>query len=482
VTRQLLIENLLIGLAGCASGLVLAAVVHRALPSVLPADFPRIDDVGMNGTVLTFAVVVSVVVSISFGLLPALRARRVNLAASLSEDGSASVGAGRTRTAAARLLIMAGQVAVACVLLVGASLLARSFIALLNADRGFDPANVLTARLQLPGFAYPPERRVELVDAILERLRGVPGVTAATYTDGPPLGVFGGTAFWVNDRQVQAASRTVIPGYFAAMGMRFAGGRDFTAEDISASRPVFIVNRSFARQYLGANPVGERVRGWARDKYPFWEIIGVVEDVRHRGVTEPLEPEIYRYRAADDRRTSTAPTFIVRTSADPAALVPTLRALARQQDASLVFDSILTMEDRVLTTLARPRLYAALLGGFAGVALVIAAVGLFGVLSYTVAQRSRELAVRMALGARQIDIVRLVLRQGLIVTAGGLLVGLTGSVLMSRSLGALLYGVTAHDAVTYVTVPVILLAMASAACLVPAHRAATLDPLKVLKT
>ena len=481
VTRQLLIENLLIGLAGCAAGLVLSGLIHGILPSVLPADFPRLDAVRMSGTVLAFAVFISVTVSLALGVLPALRAGRLNLVASLSEDGTAPIGAGRTRTAGARMLIMVGQVAVACVLLVGASLLGRSFLALVTADRGFDPANILTARLQLPGFAYAPERRVELVDAILERVRAVPGVTAATYSDGPPLGVFGGTAFWVNDRQVQSASRTVVPGYFSAMGMRFVGGRDFTDEDIATARPVFIVNRTFARQFLSETPVGERVRGWARDKYPYWEIIGVVEDVRHRGLTEPREPEIYRYRSSDERRTSTAPVFIVRTAGDPRTLIPTLRALARQQDASLMFDSVMTMEERLLTTLARPRLYATLLGGFAAVALAIAAVGLFGVLSYTVAQRSREIAVRMALGARQADIVRLVLGQGLVVTAGGLAVGLLISVLLTRSLTTLLYGVTAHDAVTFVSVPAILIVIAAAACLVPARRAATLDPLKVLK-
>lgn len=483
VTRQLLVENVLLGLAGGGAGLLLASVLHRVIPSVLPADFPRIEDVGMDRAVVIFAALVSILSSVFFGLTPALRARRVNLVESLSEDGTSPVGAGtRTRTARVRMLIMAGQVAVACVLLVGASLLGRSFLALINADRGFDPANTLTARLQMPAFAYSPERRAELVDAILERLRGVPGVTAASYSDGAPLGVSGGSSFWIDDRQVQAASRTVTPGYFAAMGMRFVGGRDFTNEDITSARPVFIVNRTFARMYLGEQPVGQRVRGWVRDKYPHWEVIAVVEDVRHRGVTEPLEPEIYRYRPAAEKRASTAPTLIVRTAGDPTALVPTLRAIARQQDESLLFDSVLTMEDRVLTSLARPRLYASLLGAFAVAALLIAGVGLFGVLSYSVARRSREIAVRMALGAGRADIVRMVVGQGLLVTGAGVAAGLIGSALMTGSIAALLFGVTPHDPVTYVTVPAILVAIAAAACLVPARRAATLDPLKVLKS
>jgi hypothetical protein len=265
------------------------------------------------------------------------------------------------------------------------------------------------------------------------------------------------------------------------MGMRLAG-RDFTAEDIATDRPVFIVNRSFARQYLGNTPAGQRVRGWVREERGYWEIIGVVDDVRHRGVTEPAEPEVYRYRARDGRRVPSAPVLIVRTNGDPASLAPTLRAIVRQEDPSVVVDSVMTMEDRLLTGLARPRLYAVLLAGFAGLALVIAAVGLFGVMSYTVAQRSRELAVRSALGARRSDIVRLVLREGLALTVVGLTAGLLLSAWLTRTIAALLYGVSEHDLLTYAAVPAVLLLAAAIACIVPARRASRLDPLQVLKT
>jgi putative ABC transport system permease protein len=481
VIRQLLVESLLLSSAGGAVGLLLATLIHRALPTLLPAGFPRTGDIDVNAMVVLFALTVSMLAGILSGLIPALRVRRLNLVESLSEDGQAAVGPGnRSGVVLARRAIMIGQVAIACVLLVGASLLGRSFLQLVRADRGFDPSNVLTARVQMPAFAFAAERRMQIVEEVTARLREVPGVKAVTVSDGPPLGIYGGTAFMIDDRQAQASSRTVTPGYFAAMGMRLEG-RDFTDEDVATSRPVFIANRTFARQYLGPTPVGQRVRGWVREQRGTWEIIGVVDDVRHRGVTEPPEPEVYRCREKDDRSMSPAPTFIVRTAGEPGSLAPTLRAIVRGQDSALVVDSVMTMEERVLSGLAQPRLYAVLLGGFGGLALLVAGVGLFGVLSYNVAQRSREIALRSALGARPADIAGLVLRQGLGVTAAGSAAGILASSFLMRSLTTFFYGVTPHDPATFVAVPLLLLLVATLACFVPARRAVTLDPLQVLK-
>jgi putative ABC transport system permease protein len=481
VTRQLLVENLLLGLSGGAAGLALAIALHRALPTLLPADFPRIQDLSLDAIVIAFAAAVSVAASLAVGLAPAWSTRRLNLTESLSEDGAAPAGAGwRSRPARARMTIMAGQVAIACLLLVGASLLGRSFLALVDADRGFDPSSTLTARLQLPGFALPTERRAAIVDAILDRVRAMPGVRAASYSDVPVLGTFGGAALTIDDKRVQASTRTVTPGYFAAMGIPLVGGRDFSDDDVTTGRPVFVVSRTFAREFLAAQPVGQYVRTGLFDGTERAEVIGVVEDVRHGGATEPAGPMIYFYRSSP-RIEATSPTLIVRTAGDPLALVPTLRGLAKQEDASLVFDSIRTLEDTVMTTLARPRLYAALIAAFAAFALVIAAVGLLGVLSYAVSQRSRELAVRSALGARPPDLVRLVLRQGLVIVGIGIAAGLLAAAALSQSLASLLYGLTTRDPVTYMTVPAILLAVGAVACLAPALRAARTDPLRVLK-
>jgi predicted permease len=480
VTRQLLVENLLLGLCGGAAGLALAFAAHRVLPSLLPADFPRLPDLTLGGPVLAFAAGVSLLGGLALGLAPARAARRLNLLESLAEDGAAPVGSRwRSRPARVRLTMMAGQVAIACVLLIGASLLGRSFLALVGADRGFDPSGTLTARLQMPGFAFPPERRAEILETVLERLGAIGGVTAASYSDGPVIGTFGGAAMTIDGRQIQASTRTVLPGYFAAMGIRFVGGRDFSREDVASTRPVFIVNRTFAREYLGPEPIGQRVRSGYFEHAEHVEIIGIVEDVLHEGVTQPAGPQLYFYRAA--ARVSAAPTLIVRTEGDPLALVPTLRAIVREQDATLVLDSVMTLEDRVVTTVARPRLYAALIAAFAGFALVIAAVGLLGVLSYTVAQRARELAVRSALGARPAQLVGLVLRQGLVIAAAGIVLGLVAASALVQLIATMLHGVTTRDPVTYVGVPVILLVVALVACAVPAVRAARVDPLGVLK-
>ena len=491
LARQLLVENVLLGLLGGLLGLAAAFWLHRALPSILPPDFPRVDDVHLDLRVAAFAIVVSVAASVLFGLLPALHARRINVVESLTEDGLAPIGAGaRTRTARARALIMAGQVAVASVLLVGASLLIRSFTALMRADLGYDAANVLTTRVPMPDSTFTPARRAQILDNVLDRLHATPGVTAAGMTSILPLGISealmafrlppsGGATEPV---AVQSAVRTVSPEYFAALGMRRVEGRLLTAADTRTSLPVVVVNRSFVQRYLNGQALGRKLPTAMEEGKPEWEIAGVVDDVRMRSATDPPQPEIFvSYRQLNVGVRMSEPILVVRSEDDPTAMVSTIRALVREQDSRIALDAIGTMEQRLLGNLARPRLYAILLGGFAGFALLIAAVGLFGVLSYSVAQRSREIAVRSALGARPADNMRLVLRQGIAVTGVGLVAGLAASAALTRAMAGFLYGVTRWDAVTYVVVPLVLLGVATVACLVPAWRAARLDPLKVLK-
>jgi putative ABC transport system permease protein len=494
VMRQLLTESLLLGLLGGGAGLLLALALQRSIPTILPADFPRADAVSMDTTVVLFAIVASLVTSVLFGLFPALRARDVNLVQSLTEDGTAPVGGGsRSRTAQARAAIMAAQVAIACVLLVGASLLGRSFLTLLNTDRGYDPSGLLTARLSLPSSLYSPERRYAIVDQVLARLSTLPTVTHAAFTSELPLTAGGSTsAFTFPSRtapggtvSVQASPRIVSPRAFPAMGMRLIAGRDFADADTATSLPVAIVNRAFAHQYLADNAIGEQLPmgvGY-QDADLKATIVGVVDDVRYLGAARITQPEMYySYRQFGGKVVVPVVTLLVRTSADPNALSTAVRAAVREADPGLVPDAVTTMEARLLTTLARPRLYAILLGGYATLGLLIAAVGLFGVLSYTVAQRTRELAVRAALGAQPGDIIRLVLRQTLGMTAAGLAAGLLVSLVLSRSTGALLYGITPYDTFTFVAVPVVLGLAAIAACVGPALRAARLDPLRALRS
>ncbi len=493
LARQLVVENLLIGLAGGGAGLASAWWLHRLMPSLLPADFPRVGDLNMSTTVVLFAVFASVIASTVCGLLPALYARRLRLVESLAEEGATAVGAGgRSHTIRARMFIMAAQVAVACMLLVGASLLARSFVALLSADRGYNPSGVLTARLSLPEPLYTPERRFGILSEILDRLAAAPGVVRASFTSEMPLTAGGSTAALTMTSPspdggiitVQASPRVVSPGYFHTMGMRILQGRGFEDSDVQTSPPVAIVNRTFARRYLGNDalratlPMGVGYQDADRNA----TIVGVVDDVRYLSPSDVTQPEIYySYLQLNRRLVTPVLNLLLHTSGNPADSVSTIRTVLREVDGNLVPDSIFTMEERLLRGLARPRLYAILLGGFAVFALIVAGVGLFGVLSYVVAQRSRELAVRTALGARQIDIVKDVLRQGMAVAGLGLAAGLIGSFALTRSIAAMLYGITAHDAITYLVVPVILLLVALIACLAPALRAARVDPIRLLK-
>ncbi len=274
LARQLLVENVLLGLMGGAVGIAAAFWMDRALPSLLPPDFPRAADVALDPWVLAFAVLVSAVASMAFGLLPALHARRLNLVESLTEDSLAPVGGGsRSKTARARTLIMAGQVAVASVLLIGASLLIRSFVALLHADRGYDVSNVLTARVPTPEPAYSDERRAAIVRGVLERLRGTAGVTQAAFTTVLPLtGAESLLAFTLppagsgGERvPVNAALRTVSPGYFSVMGIRLLDGRLLNDRDTAESLPVVVVNRTFALRYFGGRAIGRASRRcWRR--------------------------------------------------------------------------------------------------------------------------------------------------------------------------------------------------------------------------
>jgi putative ABC transport system permease protein len=500
IVRQLLIESAIVGLCGGAGGVVLAGVVQRVLPWLLPDGFPRLDAVALDLRALSFALGVSVLASVACGLLPAWHTRRLDLVETLSEDGAASIsGVRRSPAARTRALIMVGQVAIACLLLVGATLLTRSFVAMVRADRGYDPVNVLTARLPLPP-GYPAEQRGQLLETIVERLRAVPGVTHAAYSSGLPLVSTGGfSAFNMRsprnpdvEVEIQATQHLVSPDYFAAMRLRVVEGRTLSDADTAATPPAIVVNRTFARQYLGDHPIGVRIpqRGPRAGGVRFTaenaesEIVGVVDDMRQGSVEAPLQPEIFTSlkQILPSSLRNFDPILVVRTTADPTMYMSTLRSLVHEQAPTLALDSVMTMEDRVMSSLEKPRLYAVVLGWFGMFAVLVAGVGLFGVLSFSVAQRTREIGVRSALGAQAHDIVALVLRPALWIVGIGVLVGLAAGAAGVRLLSAFLYGISAYDALTFVAVPIVIVAIAAIACLVPARRAAKVDPLTALRT
>ncbi len=492
IYRQVLIENLILGLAGGAIGVVVAWALHRSLPALLPAAFPRTDDLALGLGVIALALLLAVVASAACTLVLAIGLRHLDPRAALAEDGGGSAGAmPGSPIGRARRFIMVAQVAIACVLLVGASLLGRSFVELLDADRGFDPSRVLGAYLEMPAPAFTAERRTAVLDEILERFDAVPQTRGAAFSTESPIFPGGASAsFDMTSPEgeqviVQAALRIVSPGYFAALGLPIVSGRGLEESDTATAMPVVVANETFARRYPG-EALGARVPSFSgRSSQAEAVIVGIAADVRY--IASPTEslPELYfsyRQLPASLAASTTNVTLLVRTGSDPGPLATLIRSVVRDVDANLVAEGVMTLDDQlVATNLALPRLYAFLLGGFATLALLVAGVGLFGVLSYVVAQRTRELGIRSALGARPQDLVGLVLRQGLGTTIVGLAIGLAAAGVLMRFVATLLYGISAADLPTYLGVPALLLVVAAAACIVPAQRAARLDPLRALR-
>lgn len=489
--RQLFVESAVIATAGGLCGLAFTAILIRVLPRLLPPDFPRVDDIDLNLSVLTAVVGVTVVSAVACAAFPALSTARTSLTSALTEESAASApGSWHSRSARLRTVIVGAQVAVACVLLVGATLLVRSFVTLMHADRGYDPTNVLTARVDLPRRYTGPDRAA-FSDAVIERMRGTPGTLHAAAGNALPfVSLGGGFAFELKSPvhpgmtvKAQAITRIVSPEYFAAMGVRLIAGRLLLSSDTATARPVVVVNRSFASRYLGSRPVGMQIPMPSGEERPDAYVVGVVADMRQGEVTDAPAAEVFASYQQLSERLADAPTmFVLRTADDPTKHIATLRDAIRQQDPLVAVDSIVTMNERLATSLAKPRLYAVLLGAFAVAALVIAAVGLFGVLSYSVAQRSREIAIRTALGAQTADITRLVLRSAMAIAMVGVMIGLSLAYQLTRFLSSLLYGVGPSDGSTYLAVFGGVAVVIGVACIVPARRAASIDLLRALRT
>jgi putative ABC transport system permease protein len=485
--RQTLTENIVFGLLGGVAGTALAAAMHQALPLVLPSNFPRVTEIGFDIRVQAFAILVSVVVGIGCGLLPAWNVARANVVTGLVEDSLAPVGGGlRSATARVRAAIMTGQVAIASILLIASVLLCRSFLQMLHADVGYDPTNVLTATVILPSGDFSPQRRAQVVDEISSRLRTLPGVTKAAYTTATPFSsviALSSLSLRKQDgstQQIQTGIKGVSPGYFAALGQRVLEGREFADGDAGAGATIVIVNREFSRRFLEGRALGWTVPDDDNPKI-VRRIIGVVDDTVRQSVTDTPEPEIFGLAEQQSLRADQI-SLVVRTDGDPRASIRSVSRAVQTVASDAVVEGVMTMEDKVAMTLSRPRLYAVLLTTFAMFALTIAGIGLFGVLSYTVALRAREIGVRSALGARAVDIVGLVLKQSMAIALTGVGVGLVASMWLTRALQGLLFGVTSHDVVTFAGVAVLLLVVTTIATIVPARRAATLDPIKALRS
>ncbi len=489
LARQMVIEGGLLGLVGGLAGVGLALVLHRVLPSLMPAGFPRLTDIQLDAALVAGALLVSLAAGMAFSLLPALQARRLDLVRALADGGQAPVG-GNRRSAVGfmRSAVVVSQVVATTVLLVGAVLFARSFTARWAIDRGYDPAHVLTARLVMPDHAFTPETRADASRMVLARLSLLDGVTSAGLATILPLSnheALRGFELPPQDGigqpvQAQAAVRIVTPGFFPAIGARLVAGRFLQEADTHGAPPALVVNEAFVRAYLPNGAAGAKIPTGDGDAQQ--EIVGVIADMHPRVAGEPPRPEMFQPLSQTVAGLGfQEPSVVLRATGDPNRLAPALGAIVDDIHAAISIESVMSMEARLRAGLGEPRLYSLLVGSFAVLALAIAGAGLFGVVSYSVAARTRELGVRAALGATPGGLVRLVLRQGLGLTVVGVLVGLAIAAAGASFVSGLIYGVGARDPVNFIGVAAALFVLAVVACVVPARRASRVDPLRALR-
>jgi putative ABC transport system permease protein len=491
LVRASLAESAALALAGSIIGLILAWLAVPAIAATAPAGLARVSDAAVDGRVLGFAVLIAVLASLMAGLVPALHGARIQPSAALS-DGGRSNTVGRCRHTARRGIVVA-QVALAVVLVAGAGLTLRSFWNLTRIDPGFEASKVLTMRLSANTAFYPDAPSVlGFQDELLRRVRAVPGVEGAGLIRLLPIDTdMGDTCIIVEGythpvgecapAEWQAAS----PGYFEAMGQRVVHGRGFSDVDRPDAALAIIVNQEFARRYFDDGvALGRRVRFGFHPGILWHTIVGVVADARHNGLTGEIKPAFYRPHAQWQVPTGAAlrsVSLVIRTAGDPRGLVTPVRDVVRSLDARVPLSRVQTMDEVLGAAVAQPRFTLQLLAAFAGLALLLAVIGVYGVVSYAVAARRRELGIRVALGAARRDVVGLALRQGIRPAALGVGLGLAGAVAGTRVLSGLLYDVATTDAATYAAVAVLCAGAALTACWLPARRAARIDPMEALR-
>lgn len=482
LVQQLLIESLALTTVGGALGLLLGSWASRALV-ILAADavaFGQLADARLDGRVFVFTAVLSLLTAIAFGLIPAWQATRFDMQAALKRQGRGADGRREQRLRAALVI---GEVALAVVLLVGAGLLIRTFSHLLQVKLGFQPDNVLTMRMLITG---EPARRSNLVESVLDRVEMLPDVRAVGTIQFLPLGGFTndgpfrfvGRAQPADPKNMESDVSTVSRGYFAAMGIPVLRGRPFNRQDQLASPRVALVNQSFVHKYSpNKDLIGQVIIGdWANPKPT--EIVGVVGDVRHNGLTADPRPTVF---LAQSQVPGYITHVIVRTAAEPERVAGAIRRAITEVDPNQPVTDVQMMQQYVAALLARPLLYAVLLGTFASLALLLAAVGLYGLMAYLVSQRTHEIGIRMALGARRSDVFRSVFQRGLLLTAVGLTGGVGAALVAQRLVSTLLFGVTGTDPMTYGAAAAVFGLVILAAASGPAWRAARLDPMRALR-
>jgi len=480
VFQQLLVEALVLAAAGGGLGLLLAKVALTTGATLLGRQIPRVDELSIDTRVLLFAVAASLVTGILSGSLPALRAGRTDLNETLKEGGRSDSAVG-VRT---RRLLIAGEVALSVVLLAGAGVMLRSLVALRSVDAGFDPRNVLTMRVSLPERRYDtPQKFLSFFEAALPRIRALPGVTVAGGIDDLPLLsgsvqpiVLEGHAELLPRDQPTVEVRKVTPDYMKAMGIAIVRGRDVAASDSEA----MLISRAAAKLLWGdADPIGKRVTLPLESRTTLKEVVGIVGDVKQEELSGPSAPTVYEFTRSQHFGSV---TLVMRTAVPPTTVAKAAADVIHSLDPEQPVEDVRTMNEVVDETLTSQRFSAMLLAVFAAVALALASVGIYSVLSYIVRGRSREIGIRTALGARTVDVVRMVIVEGMTPTLAGIAVGVVAALAAGRLVEKLLFGVSAHDPLTLSAVAAGLALVALAASLIPAWRASRVDPLTVLRT
>jgi putative ABC transport system permease protein len=491
VVRLLLTESVVLAVLGGAVGLLLAGWSLDLLITLKPANLPRLAEIGINRTVFLFTFAISVVTGIVFGLVPAFQASKPDLNEGLKESGrGATGGPGRHRV---RTFLVVSEVALSLVLLVGAGLMMRSFARLLAVDPGFKADHVLTAFVSLPVSKYPTrQEQAAFFERLIERLRNLPGVSSAGLVTDIPL--FGGSSTGVEidgrpaplpGQRPMTDYRMISPDYFTAMGVGLIQGRAFSRYDTEDAPGVVIINQTMAARFFpGESPIGKRI-GLSGNPRDWREIVGVAGDVRNYGVDADVKPEVYvpffqnapGYLAG----VASAMNVMVRSTNAPSALTNALLQQVQALDKDQPVSEIRTMESYLSESMAQRRFNMLLLAVFGALALVLAAVGIYGVIAYTVTQRTHEMGIRIALGARGGDILWLIFASAMLTTVSGIVLGLAAALALTRLLGSLLYQVTATDPLVFASITLLLLVVAIVATYIPARRAMKVDPITALR-
>jgi putative ABC transport system permease protein len=487
IMRQVLVESIGLALCGGIGGVVLSVLLLKTMLQFVPQNLPRLDMVSVDAVVLAFAAVASIITGILFGALPAWRMSRLDPALALRE-GARNVTSGKSQHRLHSILVVA-ETAIGLILLVGAGLLIRSFMRVLTVDPGFNPHQLVTGDLGLPETQYPDLKKAQFYDQLLPRLAAMPDVKSVAA--GYPLPLARGNigiGFSIEGRPVAkgdqpSAPVTIItPNFFHTLGMPLIAGRDFLPTDDSKAPSVVIVNQAFARKYFpGENAMGKRIKPGLGDGITndvMREIVGVVGDVKRKGLAAEMPAQMY---LPFKQALVLDPTVVIRSEGDPLAAVAPLRSEVAQIDGNVPLYHVSTLDDYVSLSAAHPRFQTILISFFAAIALLLSAIGLYAVLSYMVAQRTHELGLRLALGAQRDNVLGLVLRRGMVLALSGLAIGFVASLVLTRFMQGMLYGVGRFDPVTLIGVCAVLLLVSLLASSVPAMRAARLDPMQTLR-